>query len=226
MTGRSLGGSPAAMPQDSISALSKVNTPNSGQCLVRQNKTQLFMVGPFRAFTVPMCIALTPEVLGVLEISQVQHILQNVVLAVPKRPQSPAFGASSPLQPQQFLVNKREPCSRSRLSPPPSPAPVSPKALPCRSWNPLRTCPVLPLPSQLRGQGTVAKEKMVTIPQGTVLAYRVLQLVMEDDRWGARGWGAAQRGRDSPSGRAGRGAGGRKGGSFPVGLSSQPAGSS
>uniref|UniRef100_A0A8D1CQM9 Gasdermin-A-like n=1 Tax=Sus scrofa TaxID=9823 RepID=A0A8D1CQM9_PIG len=39
---------------------------------------------------------------------------------------------------------------------------------------------------KLRGQGTVAKEKMVTIPQGTVLAYRVLQLVMEDDRWAVR----------------------------------------
>ncbi|CAI9155102.1 unnamed protein product [Rangifer tarandus platyrhynchus] len=35
----------------------------------------------------------------------------------------------------------------------------------------------------LQGQSTVATEKTVGIPQGAVLAYRVLQLVMKEDRW-------------------------------------------
>ncbi|XP_036686837.1 gasdermin-D-like [Balaenoptera musculus] len=36
---------------------------------------------------------------------------------------------------------------------------------------------------KLQGQSTMAKEKTVAIPRGTVLAYSVLQLVMEEDRW-------------------------------------------
>lgn len=63
-TSRSLGGCPAAGPQDSSSAFPKANTPNSGQCLLRQNKTPFLMVGPCRASTVPACTALTPECLG------------------------------------------------------------------------------------------------------------------------------------------------------------------
>ncbi|XP_057592992.1 gasdermin-D-like [Hippopotamus amphibius kiboko] len=38
---------------------------------------------------------------------------------------------------------------------------------------------------KLQGQSTVAREKTLAIPQGTVLACRVLQLVMEEDRWAA-----------------------------------------
>ncbi|XP_058420465.1 gasdermin-A-like [Diceros bicornis minor] len=42
---------------------------------------------------------------------------------------------------------------------------------------------------KLQSQSHVAKEKTVTIPRGTVLAYRVLQLVIEGDRWGVGfGW--------------------------------------
>ncbi|XP_008541922.2 gasdermin-A-like [Equus przewalskii] len=36
---------------------------------------------------------------------------------------------------------------------------------------------------QLQGQSHMAKEKTVTVPRGTVLAYRVLQLEIEGDRW-------------------------------------------
>ncbi|XP_014643515.1 PREDICTED: gasdermin-D-like [Ceratotherium simum simum] len=42
---------------------------------------------------------------------------------------------------------------------------------------------------KLQSQSHMAKEKTVTIPRGTVLAYRVLQLVIEGDRWGVGfGW--------------------------------------
>ncbi|XP_051016471.1 gasdermin-D-like [Acomys russatus] len=37
---------------------------------------------------------------------------------------------------------------------------------------------------QVQGQGHMDVEKMVSIPQGSVLAYRVLQLVVEEDGWG------------------------------------------
>ncbi|EDM16177.1 rCG60172, partial [Rattus norvegicus] len=36
---------------------------------------------------------------------------------------------------------------------------------------------------QVQGQSHVDTEKMVSIPQGSVLAYRVLQLVVEEDGW-------------------------------------------
>lgn len=39
-------------------------------------------------------------------------------------------------------------------------------------------------PSQVQGQILVDTEKMVSIPQGSVLAYRVLQLLVEEDGWG------------------------------------------
>lgn len=39
-------------------------------------------------------------------------------------------------------------------------------------------------PLQVQGQSHVDTEKMVSIPQGSVLAYRVLQLLVEEDGWG------------------------------------------
>lgn len=47
----------------------------------------------------------------------------------------------------------------------------------------------------------MAKEKTVTIPRGTVLAYRVLQLVIKEDCWGKwRLEAQEQQRQDSPSG--------------------------
>lgn len=52
----------------------------------------------------------------------------------------------------------------------------------------------------------MAKEKTVTVPRGTVLAYRVLQLEIEGDRWGK--WRLEEQGRpDCPSRRAEGGGG-------------------
>ena len=65
MTQRPLGGDPAAVPHDSSSAFPKASTPNSGQCLTTLSENRFFTVGLFRAFTMPMCIDLTPECLGV-----------------------------------------------------------------------------------------------------------------------------------------------------------------
>lgn len=46
----------------------------------------------------------------------------------------------------------------------------------------------------------MAKEKTVTIPRGTVLAYRVLQLVIKEDCWGKwRLEAQEQQRQDSPS---------------------------
>nr|XP_034373116.1 gasdermin-D-like [Arvicanthis niloticus] len=39
---------------------------------------------------------------------------------------------------------------------------------------------------QVQGQSLVDTEKMVSIPQGSVLAYRVLQLLVEEDGWAVR----------------------------------------
>ena len=85
---------------------------------------------------------------------------------------------------------------------PPRPLPAGPSVL-C-GQDVLFSLPL----SQLQGQSAMAKEKTVAIPRGTVLAYRVLQLVMGEDRWGTRRLEEPEQlGRDSPSGRAGRGAG-------------------
>ncbi|XP_062045836.1 gasdermin-C [Lepus europaeus] len=37
---------------------------------------------------------------------------------------------------------------------------------------------------KVQGQSNMVREKIVTIPQGSVMAYRVLQLVVEEDHWG------------------------------------------
>lgn len=53
----------------------------------------------------------------------------------------------------------------------------------------------------------MAKEKIVTIPRGTILAYRVLQLVIKEDCWGKWRLEVQEQQQDSPSGRGGRGVG-------------------
>nr|XP_023401773.1 gasdermin-A-like [Loxodonta africana] len=92
-------------------------------------------------------------------------------------------------------------------------------------------------PSHFKGQcqSHVAKEKTVIVPRGSVLAYRVLQLVIKEDHWGKQRpgphtpWAPPALGQHA--GRAGRGPGatprvvqeeGKKG-CFFVGLSSKPA---
>lgn len=99
---RTFGGDPAVGPQDSGPAVPKASTPNSGQCLTTPNETHFFTVGLRRVFIMPMCVALTPECLGLFS-GSILHATHFAVLTVPEGPPSCAVGSSSPLQPLKPL---------------------------------------------------------------------------------------------------------------------------
>ena len=101
-----------------------------------------------------------------------QHILQSAFLLCPSDPCLCTFLSS----------NLNSPWSSGW--PPAAPPPVPAMPCSCLALRPLPAGPrISPPPPNCRVRAPCPRRRQ-RASQGTVLAYRVLQLVMEEDRWG------------------------------------------